>query len=127
MAVQNNLAKLDVSYNLKDTKITKLHNKIFIGAKSVDNLQKIDPVLPEVMDYGIFGPISKVLLNLMKFLHGVLGNWGLAIIALTVIMRLLMLPFNIMSFKSSRAMQKIQPQIQAFREKYKADPLAVNR
>ena len=127
MAVQNNLAKLDVSYNLKDTKITKLHNKIFIGAKSVDNLQKIDPVLPEVMDYGIFGPISKVLLNLMKFLHGVLGNWGLAIIALTVIMRLLMLPFNIMSFKSSRAMQKIQPQLQAIREKYKADPLAVNR
>jgi YidC/Oxa1 family membrane protein insertase len=126
-SVQDNLAKLDIIYNLKDTKITKIQNKIFIGPKSVDNLQKIDPNLTDVMDYGVFGAISKILLNLMKFLHGILGNWGLAIIALTVIMRLIMLPFNIMSFKSARAMQKIQPQLQAVRERYKNDPMAVNR
>jgi YidC/Oxa1 family membrane protein insertase len=126
-SVQDNLAKLDIIYNLKDTKITKIQNKIFIGPKSVDNLQKIDPNLTDVMDYGVFGAISKILLNLMKFLHGILGNWGLAIIALTVIMRLIMLPFNIMSFKSARAMQKIQPQLQAVRERYKSDPMAVNR
>jgi YidC/Oxa1 family membrane protein insertase len=63
----------------------------------------------------------------MKFLHGIFGNWGVAIIALTIVMRLLMLPFNIMSFKSARAMQKIQPQLSAIREKYKGDPMAVNR
>ena len=79
------------------------------------------------MDYGIFGFISKPLLKLMKFLHGLFGNWGVAIIALTIIMRLLMLPFNVVSFKSARAMQKIQPQLTAVREKYKNDPLAVNR
>ncbi len=127
MSVQGVLAKLDVTYNLKDTKVNKIHNKLYIGPKSVDNLQKIDPILPEVMDYGIFGFIAKILLNLMKFLHGILGNWGLAIIALTLIMRLLMLPFNILSFKSARAMQKIQPQLAAAREKYKSDPLAMNR
>ncbi|MGZ3690330.1 MAG: membrane protein insertase YidC, partial [Pseudobdellovibrio sp.] len=127
MTVQGAVAKLDISYILKDTKVTKVRNKFYIGPKSVDNLQKIDPVLPDVMDYGIFGFISKILLNLMKAMHGVLGNWGLAIIALTLCMRLLMLPFNILSFKSARAMQKIQPQLAAVREKYKNDPLAVNR
>lgn len=125
--VKDDGAKLDVNYNLKDTKVNKIQNKFFIGPKSVDNLQKIDSLLPEVMDYGMFGAISKILLNLMKFLHGILGNWGLAIIALTIVMRLLMLPFNIMSFKSARAMQKIQPQLQAVRERYKNDPMAVNR
>jgi YidC/Oxa1 family membrane protein insertase len=127
MTVQSGLAKLDVNYNLKDTKVTKINNKFFIGPKTVENLQKIDPLMPEVMDYGIFGFISKILLNLMKYLYGLFGNWGLAIIALTIIMRLLMLPFNIMSFKSARAMQRIQPQLQAVREKYKNDPMAVNR
>lgn len=120
-------AKLEVIYDLKDTKVTKLLNKFYMGPKTVDNLNKIDPLLPEVMDYGMFGFISKLLLKLMKFLHGILGNWGLAIIALTLVMRMIMLPFNIMSFRSARAMQKIQPQLQAVRERYKNDPMAVNR
>ena len=127
MLVTGDTARLSINYDLKDAKITKIKNKFYIGPKLVDTLQKIDPLLPEVMDYGIFGFIAKQLLNLMKLLHGLLGNWGLAIVALTLVMRLLMLPFNIVSFKSARAMQKIQPQLAAIREKYKSDPLAVNR
>ena len=127
MKVHGNTANLNVVYNLKDTKVSKIKSLIYIGPKSTENLNKIDPLLPEVMDYGIFGFISKPLLKLMKFLHGLFGNWGVAIIALTIIMRLLMLPFNVVSFKSARAMQKIQPQLTAVREKYKNDPLAVNR
>ena len=127
MKVHGNTATLDVVYNLKDTKVSKIKSLIFIGPKLTENLNKIDPLLPEVMDYGIFGFISKPLLKLMKFLHGLFGNWGVAIIALTIIMRLLMLPFNVVSFKSARAMQKIQPQLTAVREKYKNDPMAVNR
>jgi YidC/Oxa1 family membrane protein insertase len=127
MNVAGETAKLKINYDLKDSKVTKLKAKFFIGPKLIDNLQKIDPLLPEVMDYGIFGFISKQLLNLMKFLYGIFGNWGLAIIALTLVMRLIMLPFNIVSFKSARAMQKIQPQLAAIREKYKSDPLQVNR
>lgn len=127
MEVVGKTAKLDISYNLKDAKVSKIKNIIYIGPKLTENLIKIDPLLPEVMDYGIFGFISKPLLKLMKFLHGIFGNWGVAIIALTIIMRLLMLPFNVVSFKSARAMQKIQPQLAAVREKYKNDPMAVNR
>lgn len=127
MNVANKTAKMDVVYNLKDAKVSRLSNIIFIGPKVPENLNKIDPLLPEVMDYGIFGFISKPLLSLMKFMFGIFGNWGLAIIALTIVVRFLMLPFNIVSFKSARAMQKIQPELQAVREKYKNDPMAVNR
>jgi len=127
MEVAGKQAKLDIHYNLKDSKIIKISNLIYIGPKSTEILNKIDPLLPEVMDLGIFGFIAKPLLLLMKFLHGIFGNWGVAIIALTIIMRLLMLPFNIVSFKSARAMQKIQPQLAAVREKYKNDPMSVNR
>lgn len=127
MLVQGTAAKLNVNYDLKDVKINKITNKFYVGPKLTETLQKVDTLMPEVMDYGMFGFISKPLLQLMKFLFGILGNWGLAIIALTLIMRLIMLPFNIVSFKSARAMQKIQPQLQAVREKYKSDPMAVNR
>lgn len=127
MKVAGQEAQLQVNYDLRNTKITEIRNKIYIGPKQVDILQKIDPLMPEVMDYGMFGFISKPLLNLMKFMYSIFGNWGLAIIALTIVMRILVLPFNILSFRSARAMQKIQPQLQAVREKYKNDPMAVNR
>lgn len=127
MSVAASAAKLDIAYNLKDTEIKKVENKIYIGPKVSENLAQIDSSMTDLMDYGIFGFIAKPLLVLMKFLFSIFGNWGVAIIALTLIVRLVMLPFNIVSFKSARAMQKIQPQLQAVREKYKNDPMAVNR
>jgi YidC/Oxa1 family membrane protein insertase len=127
MIVQGAAALMNVEYDLKNTQIGKISQLYFIGPKSNETLQQIDALLPEVMDYGIFGFISRPLLLLMRFMHRMLGNWGLAIIALTIVVRLVMLPFNILSFKSSRAMQKIQPLLQATREKYKNDPMRVNK
>lgn len=127
MVVEGVTALLNVNYDLKNSQITKIDQLYFVGPKTPDLMKQIDPVLPEVLDYGTFGFISKPLLMLMRFMHDLLGNWGLAIIALTLVVRFIMLPFNIMSFKSSRAMQRIQPQLQAIREKYKKDPMQVNR
>lgn len=127
MAVVGKEAKLDVLYNLKNSQISQLKSVVFIGPKSTETLKKIDPILPEVLDLGMFGFIAKPLLVLMKFMFSIFGNWGVAIIALTIVMRFLMLPFNMVSFKSAQAMQKIQPQLAAIREKYKNDPMAVNR
>lgn len=123
----NNVASVNVSYNLQSANVKNIEQIIYIGPKSTDLLKPIDPLLTEVMDYGMFGFISRPLLSLMKFLHEILGNWGLAIIGLTLIVRLILLPFNIMSFKSSRAMMKIQPLLKTARERYKDDPMRVNR
>jgi YidC/Oxa1 family membrane protein insertase len=71
--------------------------------------------------------ISKPLVYIMKAFHSMVDNWGLAIIFLTLLVRLCVLPFNLMSMRSMKAMQKIQPKLTALREKYKEDPMTLNR
>ncbi|MBC7421080.1 MAG: YidC/Oxa1 family insertase periplasmic-domain containing protein [Bdellovibrio sp.] len=127
MSVKSSLAQMHVNYDLKNSQIKNIDQIYYVGPKLGEGLQKIDPVLAEVMDYGMFGFIAKPLMSLLKLMHQLLGNWGLAIIALTLIVRLIMLPFNILSFKSARAMQKAQPHLAAIREKYKSDPMRVNK
>lgn len=127
MNVASQNANLKLKYDLSNSPVRTLNQIYYIGAKDTDILKPIDPLLPEIMDYGMFGFIAKPLLILMRLMHGIFGNWGLAIIALTIIVRFIMLPFNILSFKSSRAMQKIQPILKDIREKYKSDPMEVNR
>ena len=58
---------------------------------------------------------------MLRAFYGMVGNWGVAIICLTLVVRILVLPANIYSYKSMRAMQVIQPQIKALREKFKDD------
>lgn len=120
-------AILSIDYNLKNTKISELKQIFYMGAKKTETLQNIDPTLPEVLNYGIFGFISKVLLLLMKFIHSFVGNWGVSIILLTIIVRTVLLPFNIMSFRSAQAMQKIKPKMDDIKARYKSDPVRMNK
>lgn len=99
----------------------------FIGPKQYDVLNNLGPEFVEMIDYGMFSILSKPILKMLKWLYGMLSNWGLAIILLTVFIRLLLLPINISSFKSMKKMQKIQPQLKAIKEKYKEDPQKVNQ
>lgn len=94
----------------------------YIGPKSVKDLEKIDKDMASIINLGFFGGIAKFLLSIMSWFHGFVGNWGVAIILLTLLVRLVVLPFNIASFKSMKKMQKIQPLMQNVREKYKDDP-----
>lgn len=116
-----------LTYDLKNTKISNIKELYYLGVKKTEMLQKVDTLLPEVLNYGMFGFISKILLKLLKMIQEVVGNWGVAIIFLTIIVRTALLPFNIMSFRSARAMQKIKPQMDAVREKYKNDPMKMNQ
>ncbi len=99
----------------------------YVGPKSIDILKNVDAEMASVMDFGYFGFLARPLLYLMKFFQSIIGNWGVAIILLTLTVRFVVLPFNVMSIKSSKAMQKVQPQLTAIREKYKDDPLTLNK
>jgi YidC/Oxa1 family membrane protein insertase len=99
----------------------------FIGPKDYELLHSIDTALVGAVDYGWFRWLGKPLLALMKYLYSVFGNWGVAIILMTLLVRLVVMPFNLMSYKSMKAMQVIQPEIQAVREKYKDDPQTMNQ
>lgn len=125
--VENNMASVDVIYNLKNSSLNKISQVIYLGPKETNALAKIDKQLTETLNYGMFGFISAVLMKLMVFLYGIFGNWGLAIIALTLVVRAVLLPFNVMSFRSAQAMQKVKPKLDAIRERYKDDPMRMNK
>lgn len=99
----------------------------YAGPKSIDVLGKIDQDMAKVVDFGMLSWIAKPLLLLMKWLHSGVMNWGLAIILLTLIVRFVVLPFNVLSYRSMKAMQKIQPLLTSVREKYKEDPTRMHQ
>lgn len=99
----------------------------FFGPKDISILESVDPILLKIVKFGFFSAIAKPLLITMKWFYGVVGNWGWSIILLTFLVRMIVMPLHIMSFRSMKAMQKVQPLIQGIRERYKDDPMALNR
>ncbi|MEL6342280.1 MAG: membrane protein insertase YidC [Myxococcota bacterium] len=91
----------------------------YIGPKQLDILEEISPEMGEAVELGWFGFFARILLFLLKIFQAGVVNWGIAILLLTLLVKVLFFPLTQRSFKSSRKMQAIQPQLQAIREKYK--------
>lgn len=106
---------------------------IFAGPKEYRTLATISAVagnnLDAIMGYsGFFGWFSKALLLSMNWLHATLAlSYGWAIIAITVIIKVLFWPLTQASTRSMKRMQALQPQMKAIQEKYKEDPAKMNR
>jgi YidC/Oxa1 family membrane protein insertase len=83
--------------------------------------------LGQTVDFGIWEVICVVLLAILKFFHGVFGNWGLAIIFLTVVVKLALLPLTIKSMMAAENMKKLQPKVEEIRKKFKEDPTKMNQ
>ncbi len=94
----------------------------YTGPKEMTSLSKVDTRLEGVLDYGWFAPLSKLLLYLLNFFYGLLKSYGLAIIALTVLVRLLMVPFTLKGEQSRRKHVEAQKKLQYIEQKYKHDP-----
>src|SRR4029077_5665089 len=95
-----------------------VHFTGFAGPKSMSLLKSIDEELVPIIDFGFFSSIARYILVMLKWFQTLVGNWGLAIILLTLLVRLVVMPFNIMSYRSMKSMQLLQPQMQAVRERY---------
>jgi YidC/Oxa1 family membrane protein insertase len=93
---------------------------LFVGPKDIDILRSVNPKLGQIVDWGFFGVIAKPLFLWLNWVHDHwTNNYGWAIILVTLIINLALFPFRLSSLKSSRKMQKLQPQIQAINAKYK--------
>jgi YidC/Oxa1 family membrane protein insertase len=93
---------------------------LFVGPKDLDILKSVNPTLTQIIDWGFFGVIAKpifVWLNWTKD-HWT-GNFGWAIVLVTLIINLALFPLRFSSLKSARKMQKLQPQIKAINERFK--------
>jgi YidC/Oxa1 family membrane protein insertase len=95
----------------------------FFGPKQIELLAKVDPKLEQTIDFGFFAVIAKPLLLALHGIHGFVGNYGIAIILLTIILKVLFYPLVKASSTSMHKMKKLNPEMQEMREKYKDDPM----
>jgi len=105
---------------------TTLGNTYYFGPLSEKFLADAPEGLQNIVTYGFFDVLSKPLLQMLNFLHGWVGNWGVAIILLTVIIKIVFWPLSNKSYKSMNKMKKIQPLMAKVREQYKDDRTKMN-
>ncbi|HEX6219011.1 MAG TPA: membrane protein insertase YidC [Sphingomicrobium sp.] len=99
--------------------------RFFAGAKEKALLDRYEeagiPKLSKSIDWGWFEWFMRPLFDLLNWLFGLIGNFGVAIICLTLIVRLIMYPIADKQFKSMAAMRKVQPKMKALQERFKND------
>ena len=117
--------------NLPPNQALERQFTIYAGPKEYRTLERIGVdlknELEHVMEFGFFGIVSKLLLLSMNGLNALGLNYGLAIIAITVIIKLLFWPLTQASTRSMKRMQALQPQMKAIQEKFKDDPAKMNK
>lgn len=101
--------------------------RIFLGPLETDVLRAVEPDLARIVDFGWFAFFAHPLLWLLKVFHAGVGNWGLAIMLLTLLVKMIFFPLTQTAFKSGQAMQAIQPRLQELREQYKDNQEELNR
>lgn len=100
---------------------------LFFGPKDIDILKSQSVELERAIDLGWFAALAKPLLHSLKLFYRYVHNYGLAIIAITVILKILFFPLTHKSYKSMKEMQKLQPKMQELKDKFKDDRDGLNR
>ena len=101
--------------------------RMYVGPKALATLESVavptivgaDPDLRGLINFGFWGVIARPLFLWLRWIEGIVGNWGWAICIQTLIINLALMPLRISSMKSALKMQKIQPQMNSIKEKYK--------
>jgi YidC/Oxa1 family membrane protein insertase len=91
----------------------------FLGPKDADALKTFGHDTKKVISFGTFGSISEIMLVAVKFFYKLVPNWGVAIILLTIVIKLIFFPLTYSSTKSMAKMADLQPKVKAIRAKYK--------
>lgn len=95
----------------------------YFGPKEECSMNSVDPRLQQTLDYsGLLAPISRFLLEILKFLYCYLHNYGWAIVLLTLLINLILLPFNLRSNKSMKQYSEFQKKLAYLQTRYKDDP-----
>jgi YidC/Oxa1 family membrane protein insertase len=103
------------------------HSTLYMGPRDLDMLKVIGRKLDLAIDFGWTDIIAKPLLYLLRFFNQYTGNYGIAIILLTILIKILFWPLTHKSYKSMKEMQKIQPLMAKIREKYKDNREMMNK
>jgi YidC/Oxa1 family membrane protein insertase len=93
--------------------------RLYLGPRDLEILKNFGSQLEKAVNFGWFDIIAKPLLYTLRFFNQYIGNYGLSIILLTVLIKILFWPLTHKSYKSMKEMQKLQPMMAKIREKYK--------
>ena len=96
-------------------------SRLYVGPQDQDTLAKLAKGLDLVVDYGIFTIIAEPLFALLKWLHALIGNWGWAIIVMTILIKGAFFPLNAASARSMAKMKIVSPKMKSLQEQYAND------
>ncbi len=100
---------------------------LYSGPKIQSELKTLAPGLNKTVDYGWLWPIAQVLFTMLNFIHGVLGNWGWSIIALTFIVKMVLFPLSAKSYRSMAKMKILAPEMQRLKEEHGEDRMKLSQ
>ncbi len=97
------------------------NTKLYTGPKDQLRLEEIEPNLRLTVDYGVLDILSTPLFWLMSKIQSYVGNWGLTIIAITILIKMIFFPLSAASYKSMANMRRLSPKLKALKERYGDD------
>ena len=100
---------------------------LFVGPKLQTQLEEIADSMPLTVDYGILNMLSKPLFDILTWIYGLVANWGVAIIVVTILIKLVFYKLTEKSGRSMAKMREIQPRMQALQDRYKDDRQALSQ
>ncbi|EJP74339.1 MULTISPECIES: membrane protein insertase YidC [Campylobacter] len=98
----------------------------YIGPKDHKILSSMDPRLTDIIEYGWFTFIAKPMFAFLDFLHKYIGNWGWAIVVLTLVIRIILFPLTYKGMLSMNKLKELAPKVKEIQAKYKGDPQKLN-
>ena len=101
--------------------------RLFIGPQDQKILEQVAPGLELSVDYGWLTVVAKPIFWLLQYLHSLVGNWGWAIILLTIVIKSIFFPLQAASYKSMARMKAVTPKMTALREKFGSDKVKLNQ
>ncbi len=106
---------------------TAVSSRLLAGPQDQRMLEEIAPGLELAVDYGFLTVIAKPIFWLLEKLHGMIGNWGWAIVLLTIVIKTIFYPLQAASYRSMARMKAVTPRLVALRERYGEDRVRLNQ
>jgi YidC/Oxa1 family membrane protein insertase len=109
------------AFNVPAGTVAEIDGTFYAGPKIQSELKNLAPGLNQTVDYGWLWPIAKLLFIGLEFFHSIVGNWGWAIVLLTIAVKLILWPLSAKGYRGMAKMRVIAPEMQRMKEEFGED------